>query len=264
MPQWSSIENLSFNSSSLSITSILFNPSRTASKWVERYMGSKAYHTEKIYGYYDYNNIHTIPNLFDVVDEYRNQSLMPNSFDLWPECSIEILGFVRADIEHPVMRNKVGPIVGTATLDAEVHGSWRTWKCYYRATGGYYNNDDAKHLDIFHYPVLFYCVPPPVEYVCYRYLGAAKHNNNIPFQLHMKLSKTILFSFVLQAILQTKVTREFEGYRKKYGMEFTRLLLKAVLFGFSIRKWSTNELIFVFYLWENSLQTLCKIVDTRL
>jgi len=146
------LPNLNFTG--LSVTSILFNPQPKVSDWIDRMFGSKFYFKPR------QKNIMKFEAEYVNTAIYRRQHLLPEQNELWPSCSIEILGYVRLH-EHPMLqrRNKFKePLVGHGQLSFFTNTKFN-WNCYYRVSYGWF--DDYKgNVDQGYWPVVFYCMAP--------------------------------------------------------------------------------------------------------
>lgn len=147
---WSSVQPISINNTALSVTSLQYNPFNSPSDWVDNLLGSRA---------------HFIPDRHLVpypskYDEIRKLNMTPSISELNPECSFEILGYVRLDVQNPILRHnkELAPILGRARL---IHRTERMhrWKCYWRVIFGHFEDMDYDLGDTFT-SVVFFCPVP--------------------------------------------------------------------------------------------------------
>lgn len=148
----SSISKLTVNSSSLSITSFLFNPRSSHSPWVDRLLGSKSV-------FYKYDGVHPLSErpLSKTEIELRHQTIKHHKlpeFAIWPVCSFEILGYSLLGVDSPFLGSEklVSPSFGHALL---MIGQW-TIPCFYRGT---YENwrGDSEYTTPNYWATFFYC-----------------------------------------------------------------------------------------------------------
>lgn len=86
--------------------------------------------------------------------------MLPSDQELWPACSIEILGNLRLDVQNPILRgNKErAPMLGRGMLTHGQHGQHR-WKCFWRVVFGHFENIELDLGPTFS-SVVFYCPAP--------------------------------------------------------------------------------------------------------
>lgn len=150
--------------SSISITSIIYNPSTQQSEWIRRVLGEEAI----------FHNRSTPPKStlslsprekVERLELFRKHFRLPlNAMN--PSCSFEVLGYTVADEGEPLTfaSQDVRPAVGEAKLHLGKHHN-ESWTCYYRAM---YDNGfmRIKMKPYHHWPVFFYCPAPEFETSC--------------------------------------------------------------------------------------------------
>lgn len=186
---WSSLISLSINETGLSITSFQFNSVNKPSSWVTAILGTDAYFIP--------SKRNTSDNqMYDNLKYYREIHLLPHETELKPNCSIDILGYVRNDVEEPITKSnrENQPIVGVGILKF-VRLSER-WKCYYRVVFGWFEMAGLteRELGPSHWPVLFYCIPRDFKkssLVCKHFNhDISLKRRSIKAQLTMQLTNT--------------------------------------------------------------------------
>jgi hypothetical protein len=183
--RWQTVRPLLLQRESLSITSIHFNPDRKISLWIDRTFGSRA-HVVSI------RNIHDTPfeelvNSTYTYAHLQKSEILPNEFEKFSRCSLEVLGYVRLNTASPLLtKNRLKPMFGRGSIQFENY----EWKCYYRVTIGYY----SEVWTTGYWPVLFYC-PSPIdssaEKQCLKLDESGIHKYNLNFIISMQLSETI-------------------------------------------------------------------------
>lgn len=150
---FSTLQPFSINSSSLSITSIQYNQFSTPSEWVDNLLGSKAHFIRK--------NRHNPEDYPERYSEIRKLNVTPDEIDLWSECSFEILGFVRLDVQKPILRkNKQNkPLLGHGKL---LIGTNFNFQCFWRVVFGHYEHTTLKMGATFS-SIVFYCPAPRIH-----------------------------------------------------------------------------------------------------
>jgi hypothetical protein len=168
------------NTSTISITSITFNPSHHHSEWIPRLFDYEAvFHNRS----YDANS----PKRLSPKEKkertriFQENYQLPSEF-LTPTCSIEMLGFAVVTEQDPLAfsSTKNGPSMGTADLTfflqendilndnkLTAREQPEKWKCVYRAM---YDNIDVlnnfKILPNHFWPVFIYCPAPNHDSSC--------------------------------------------------------------------------------------------------
>jgi len=160
--------------SSVSITSITYNPSPQQSEWVRRIFGEEAiFHNRSMPS--------KSPLSLSPEEKLERLHLFRKHFRLPlhamnPSCSFEMLGYVVADVGEPITfaSHHIHPAIGEATLHfGELRNE--SWICYYRAM---YDNNfmKLKMKPYHHWPVFLFCPAPVFEYSCRKMLEIYKQH----------------------------------------------------------------------------------------
>jgi hypothetical protein len=151
---WNTVDPLSINASGLSVTSILFNLKSKPSDWIDNIFGHGA---NFIPSQTDVNS----SDMYNSLNRFHDLEALPNSFELWPKCSFEVLGYARLDIEEPLMRyhKHQDPVIGCGHLIFGEADRFK-WKCYYRAVFSFFEDPFYEGLGSNFWPILFYCPCP--------------------------------------------------------------------------------------------------------
>lgn len=100
-----SLHKLVIDPEALSVTSFIFNPTMTHAPWVDRIFGSKAVYHNRTSGNSALNREPlSQTELLARTAIFRKQFTLPISA-LQPSCSIEMLGFGRLEVDHPLKEN---------------------------------------------------------------------------------------------------------------------------------------------------------------
>ena len=152
MPWSSTLQPFSINNTALSITSIQYNPFNTPSEWVDNLFGSKAHFIR--------NRNRRYKSYPDMYTEIRKLNITPAESELWSDCSFEVLGFVRLDVQQPFVRaNKERlPLLGHGKLKIEHDNNW---KCFWRVVFAQFEDTSIKIDRPTFTSVVFYCPAPP-------------------------------------------------------------------------------------------------------
>lgn len=150
--------------SSLSITSIVYNPSAQQSDWIRRVFGEEAiFHNRSTPS----KSVLSLSpeEKFERLELFRKHFQLPLE-SINPSCSFEMLGYAVADVGEPLTfaSQQFRPAIGKANLRIGTHQNV-TWTCYYRAM---YDNNfmKIKMKPYHHWPVFFYCPSPFFERSC--------------------------------------------------------------------------------------------------
>lgn len=149
---------------SLSITSIVYNPSAQQSKWIRRVFGEEAIFHNRSTPSKSVLSLSPEEKI-ERLELFRNHFRLPPQ-SVNPSCSFEMLGYVVADVGEPLTfaSLQLRPAIGTANLRIGKNENV-TWVCYYRAM---YDNNfmKIKMKPYHHWPVFIYCPAPFFERSC--------------------------------------------------------------------------------------------------
>lgn len=178
---WSSVQPPSINNTALSITSLQYNPFNTPSEWVNNLFGSRAH-------FIPGRHLSSYPPMYD---EIRKLNITPSVSEIHSECSFEILGYVRLDVQNPILRwnKEAAPMLGRGRL---VHRTKRAhkWDCYWRVVFGHFENVELD-LGSMYSSIVFFCPVPPHQkqkHVCdslMKYYELSS-TNTYEIQMHIK------------------------------------------------------------------------------
>lgn len=130
-----SIENWNINSSSVTITSFIFNKNGKVSQRIQSLFGYKAVHyfSNTIKSAKSHSKIfpEEILNGTKTVRKYVDQEFIERT----PMCSIEMLGSVIFDKDEPFTKEHkaYGPSIGKAFISIPYVLPGQEWQCYYRS-----------------------------------------------------------------------------------------------------------------------------------
>jgi hypothetical protein len=150
-----SLETFFINPEGLSITSFVYNPTKSYSSWIDRILGDKAVFFDKHVTDFQPNSDKPLSQdeIRKRTEIFRGHLKLP-PYALWPACSFEVLGYVRLGIEEPFDYGlRKDPIVGKATMQIEGN---QTWPCFYRSL---YENwrQETEFSDPNFWSTVFYC-----------------------------------------------------------------------------------------------------------
>jgi hypothetical protein len=160
------LNELSFNGSSLSITSLRYNPSHITSEWVRKLLGDKAifWTAEENDNDADQLDLKTLQTdkLFTAVQDKlttKQRAAIAHS-----KCSVELLGFALLDEDKPflVVNKNKKPSLGHATLTFHSSSSSNadhdiSLDCVYRGVYDNWRNSEIPNNKPHFWPVMFFC-----------------------------------------------------------------------------------------------------------
>ena len=126
-----SIRPLSLDPNGFSITSMQFNPFPSPSEWVDRLFGSQAHFIPS-------RHFVHYPDKFEII---KRLNVTPNEFELWSDCSLEFLAYVRLNIDDSIRREykESKPMLGKGSVTFKTDKE-RTWNCFYRVLFGHFED----------------------------------------------------------------------------------------------------------------------------
>lgn len=147
------LKDFVINSTGLSVTSLRYNPSPFLPRWVDHLLGTKAV-------FWRMNQEGDQKNISTTLASGREAvakaiRINPSAFS--PQCSFEVLGFVRLG-QHPFIasnKHRV-PVLGYGSLDL----GGRAWDCYYRATYDNWRASEVLSEGPHFWPLFLYCPAP--------------------------------------------------------------------------------------------------------
>jgi hypothetical protein len=157
--------NYFLNGSSLSITSIVVNPTKKHSSWVSKIFGQDSLFWErgnKRYFFDSDSQVHRTP-----AEAYHMRKTMQRSLNFLPsyafqtQCSVEFAGFVAVEVGvHPFMLSFRHEVPSAGYAEITVNNVW--WPCVYRATyDNWRDGERAEFVNLsgMYWPIYIYCYP---------------------------------------------------------------------------------------------------------
>jgi hypothetical protein len=167
----SSLKRIVVNTKGLSVTSLKFNEKNKYSSWVDNLLGYKG--IVRAWG--------SISSIESRISYFNSEFKLP-SYSVWPRCSIEILGYIKLDMDEPLKFSTLEKVRDfhvsrNATLKITMNTKKiETWQCFYRLMKEEWRGSD-------HYrPTFFFCPVPAQFWSCNEVLDAV--SEVLTVQLH--------------------------------------------------------------------------------
>jgi hypothetical protein len=167
----SSLQRIVVDTKGLSVTSFKFNEKNKYSSWVDNLLGYKG--IVRAWG--------SISSIESRISYFNSEFKLP-SYSVWPPCSIEILGYIKLDMDEPLKfptLEKVRDfhVSRNATLNITMNTKKiETWQCFYRLMKEEWRGSDQYR------PTFFFCPAPAQFGSCNQVLDAV--SEVITVQLH--------------------------------------------------------------------------------
>eukprot|EP01036_Dinobryon_divergens_P042462 gene42462-56430_t len=167
----SSLQRIVVDSKGLSVTSFKFNEKNKYSSWVDNLLGSKG--IAPAWG--------RISSIESRISYFNSEFKLP-WYSVWPPCSIEILGYIKLDMDEPLKfstleKGRDFHVGRNATLNITMSTKEiETWECYYRLM-----KEEWRGSDQFR-PTFFFCPAPAQFGRCNQVLDAV--SEVLTVQLH--------------------------------------------------------------------------------